>query len=109
MTRTSLLTLTLIACLSGAVPALSQKTARLQPRQQLIRLIDGNLRQAANQYKVLMGKLPADRLPKTYYANTDKLETSDAGWWTSGFYPGTLFYLYEFTHDTALRHEALRR
>ena len=75
----------------------------------MLRLIDANLRQGVNQYKVLMGRVPADRLPKTYYANTDKLETSDAGWWTSGFYSGTLFYLYEFSHDTALLHEALRR
>jgi len=109
MTRTSLLTLAFTACLLISVPGHSQKAARLQPKQQLIRLIDGNLRQAANQYKVLMGKLPPDRMPKTYYANTDKLETSNSEWWTSGFYPGTLFYLYEFTHDTALEHEAVRR
>jgi unsaturated chondroitin disaccharide hydrolase len=74
-----------------------------------VRLIDGNLRQACNQYKTLMSRVPADRLPKTYYANTDKLETSDAGWWTSGFYPGTLLYLYEFSRDTFLLHEALQR
>lgn len=81
----------------------------LQPRPALIRLIDANLRQACNQYKVLMGNLPPGRLPRTYYVNMDKLETSDAGWWTSGFYPGTLFYLYEFSGDTSLLHEALRR
>lgn len=109
MTRTSLLTLTLTVCVLISIPGFSQKPARLQPKQQLIRLIDGNLRQAANQYKVLMGKLPPDRMPKTYYANTDKLETSNSEWWTSGFYPGTLFYLYGFTHDTALQHEAVRR
>jgi unsaturated chondroitin disaccharide hydrolase len=90
-------------------PAHAQKDQHLQPKPALLRLIDANLRQGVNQYKVLMGRVPADRLPKTYYPNTDKLETSDAGWWTSGFYPGTLFYLYEFSHDTALLHEALRR
>jgi len=109
MTRISLLTLALTACILGALPCMSQKPVRLQPKQQLTRLIDGNLRQAANQYKVMMGKLPADRMPKTYYANTDKLETSNSEWWTSGFYPGTLLYLYEFSHDTALLHEAVRR
>ena len=81
----------------------------LQPKPALVRLIDGNLRQALNQYKVLMSKLPADRMPKTYYAMQDKLETSDSKWWCSGFYPGTLFYLYEFSHDTSLLHEATRR
>ena len=87
----------------------AQKNHGFQPKPALVRLIDGNLRQAANQYKVLMGKVPADRLPKTWYANTDKLETSNSGWWTSGFYPGTLLYLYEYTKDTSLLHEALSR
>lgn len=87
----------------------AQKAVKLQPKPALLRLIDGNLRQACNQYKVLMGRLPADRLPKTYYANTDKLETSNAEWWCSGFYSGTLLYLYEFSQDTALSNEALHR
>jgi unsaturated chondroitin disaccharide hydrolase len=87
----------------------AQKNHGFQPKPALVRLIDGNLRQAANQYKVLMGKVPADRLPKTYYANTDKFETSNSGWWTSGFYPGTLLYLYEYTKDTSLLREALER
>jgi hypothetical protein len=92
-----------------SVSCVAQKIVRLQPKQQLVRLIDGNLRQAANQYKVMMGKVPADRLPKTYFAMGDRLETSGPEWWTSGFYPGTLLYLYEFSHDTSLLHEATRR
>ena len=87
----------------------AQKTVKLLPKPALLRLIDGNLRQAANQYKVLMGRVSADRMPKTYYANTDKLETSNTGWWTSGFYPGTLLYLYGYSHDSSLRREALQR
>ncbi|GGA99271.1 glycoside hydrolase family 88 protein [Puia dinghuensis] len=105
-------TILFIACLGlllPVAPANAQKNQQLQPKPALLHLIDGNLRQAVNQYKVLMGRVPADRLPKTYYANADKLETSDAGWWTSGFYPGTLFYLYEFSEDTTLLHEAQRR
>ncbi|HVU98185.1 MAG TPA: hypothetical protein VHE34_23340 [Puia sp.] len=92
-----------------ALNAAAQKKDLLQPKPTVLRLIDGNLRQAVNQYKVLMGKVPADRMPKTFYANTGRLETSDAGWWTSGFYPGTLFELYSFSHDTALGNEAQRR
>jgi hypothetical protein len=92
-----------------ALDAAAQKKDLLQPKPALLRLIDGNLRQAVNQYKVLMGKVPADRMPKTFYANAGRLETSDAGWWTSGFYPGTLFELYLFSHDTTLLNEAQRR
>lgn len=95
--------------LAVALGATAQKSEHYQPKPALLRLIDGNLRQAVNQYKILMSRVPANRLPKTYYANTDKFETSDAGWWTSGFYSGTLFYLYSFSHDTALLGEAERR
>jgi len=100
--------LLLLICLAAA-PARAQKPTHLPTKPALVRLIDGSLRQSVNQYKVLMGRVPADRLPKTYMAAGDKLETSDADWWTSGFYPGTLFYLYEFSHDTALLREATDR
>ncbi|HET6252670.1 MAG TPA: glucuronyl hydrolase [Puia sp.] len=87
----------------------AQRPERLQPKAGLVRLIDGNLRQAVNQYKILMGKVPADRMPRSYTAGTATLVTSDAGWWTSGFYPATLFYLYKDSHDTALLDEGERR
>ena len=102
-------TLFVLCSLLTAYTVSAQKNHGFQPKPALVRLIDGNLRQAANQYKVLMSKVPADRLPKTYYANTDKFETSNSGWWTSGFYPGTLLYLYEYTKDTSLLREALAR
>jgi unsaturated chondroitin disaccharide hydrolase len=106
---TTLLFLGLGVLAADSLDAQKDRTAHLQPKPALVRLIDLNLRQATNQYKVLMGKVPADRLPKTYYANGDKLETSNSGWWTSGFYPGTLLYLYEFSRDTSLLREALQR
>ena len=36
-----------------------------------------------------------ERLPKSIY--NGKLETSSSAWWTSGFFPGTLWYLYEYS------------
>jgi unsaturated chondroitin disaccharide hydrolase len=89
--------------------ARAQRPERLQPKPGLVRLIDGNLRQAVNQYKILMGKAPADRLPRSFTPGTAAFVTSDAGWWTSGFYCATLFYLYGFSHDTALLNEGERR
>lgn len=92
---------------SGAGQA--QRPERLEPKPGLVRLIDGNLRQADNQYKILMGRVPPDRMPRSYTAANATLVTSDAGWWTSGFYPATLFYLYGESHDTALLSEGKRR
>jgi len=93
----------------GPGRVLAQRSERLQPKPGLVRLIDGNLRQAVNQYKILMGRVPADRLPRSYTASSGTLVTSDAGWWTSGFYPATLFYLYSDSRDTALLNEGQRR
>jgi hypothetical protein len=89
--------------------ARAQKPERLKPKPALVRLIDGDLRQAVNQYKILMERVPAGRMPKSYTAGPGTLVTSDADWWTSGFYPATLFYLYGFSHDTSLLDEGERR
>lgn len=44
-------------------------------------------------------------LPRTIDSQ-GKLVTSDSKWWTSGFFPGVLWRLYEATGDTLLRHYA---
>ena len=57
-------------------------------------LIKRNLALAKDQYALLESTLPADRMPKSYNMQTEKLETSDTKWWCSGFYPGTLWYIH---------------
>ena len=78
-----------------------------QARTGLLKIIDNSLERAVDQYKYLKANLPPGVLPKTYYP-TKKLETSNTGWWTSGFYPGSLLYLYENSKDTGMLNEALR-
>ena len=39
-------------------------------------------------------------LPRSF--EKGKLTTSDPAWWTSGFYPGVLWYLYEYSNDKEL-------
>ena len=34
---------------------------------------------------------------------------SDTKWWCSGFYPGSLWLIYEYTKDEAIRKEAEKR
>jgi unsaturated chondroitin disaccharide hydrolase len=77
-------------------------------QKDLLQTIDKNFEDASSQYKLMMSKLPPDRFPKTYYAQTDSLETSSSKWWCSGFYPGTLFLLFEQTKDQSLLNEAER-
>ena len=71
-------------------------------------LIDSSFHSASAQYSLLMKNLPAGRFPKTYFAATDKLETSGSDWWCSGFYPGTLLCLYQQTKEQKLYDEAQR-
>ena len=42
------------------------------PKKDLLQVIENNFRDASAQYKLMMTRLPADRFPKTYYAQTDK-------------------------------------
>lgn len=78
------------------------------PNREMLQTIDRNFSDASAQYKVMMTKLSPNRFPKTYYAQKDSMETSNSGWWCSGFYPGTLLYLYEQTKDQSLLSEAER-
>ena len=63
---------------------------------------------AAAQYRVMMKNVSGDRFPRSYDPRTGKFVTSGSDWWCSGFYPGTLLYLYEQTKDKALYDEAMR-
>lgn len=86
----------------------SQKKLAYTPDDALLQTIEQNFKDAADQYKVLAKNLPADKFPKTYFPTKNEYEFSNSGWWCSGFYPGTLLYLYEETKDAALYTEAER-
>ncbi|MDB5231971.1 MAG: glucuronyl hydrolase [Chitinophagaceae bacterium] len=69
--------------------------------------INQNLAEAASQYKLLKANLPAGQLPRSTFEN-GTLRTCTSENWVSGFYPGTLVYLYETIKDTSLWNEAVR-
>ena len=75
----------------------------------MAKIIEENFALATNQYKLLAKNTPADLMPRNYITAESKLVTSSASWWTSGFFPASLWYIYEFTKDTAIRAEAERR
>jgi unsaturated chondroitin disaccharide hydrolase len=77
--------------------------------KQMAQLIDKQFKLAAQQYRLLAKNTPATRMPKTFYELKNKSESSDTQWWCSGFYPGALLYIYEYTKDTATLKEAKNR
>lgn len=89
------------------LPCTAQQN-RYKLDKKLARSLENNFITAAAQYKVLAKNLPADKFPKTYFPVTGKYEFSNSQWWCSGFYPGTLLFLYEQTKDPSLYAEAER-
>jgi hypothetical protein len=63
------------------------------------------MERAMQQYENMMKELPDDKLPRTTNGK-DSLITSGSAWWTSGFYPGSLWYLYEYSGNEIYKTEA---
>lgn len=77
-------------------------------KENLEEKINTALQTAIQQYVYLSKQVSTGKYPKTYFADKNKLETSDSGWWCSGFYPGTLLYLDEAKDAPELKTEALK-
>ena len=86
---------------------LAQQFAFSQQKMKV--LIDEQMKFAVEQYKVLAAKTPENKMPRTFQQQANKLVLSDVEWWTSGFYPGTLWYIYEYSKDATIRKEAEAR
>lgn len=71
-------------------------------------LIKKNFEFAQTQYKYMMTLTPQNRLPQSYEAEKDKFIAYGRTWWCTGFYPGSLWYIYEQTKDETIKKEAER-
>ncbi|MBL7112682.1 MAG: glycoside hydrolase family 88 protein [Bacteroidales bacterium] len=74
----------------------------------LDQLITDNLNFSAAQYMLMVENLPEGKLPRTSDQETGEFVTSNSDWWCSGFFPGSLWYLYEYTGKDEIM-EAARR
>lgn len=54
---------------------------------------------ARSQYMYMDTALDADRYPRSSDKDGNLIATPDVGWWCSGFHPGSLWYIYEYTGD----------
>lgn len=88
-------------------PSRAQKVL-LQPKAELVKLIDKNLKEASDQYKLLMKHVPNDSLPETFDKGGN-WKIISARNWVSGFYPATIFYLYGANPDDQLYEEGIKR
>ncbi|MNX48409.1 Unsaturated glucuronyl hydrolase [compost metagenome] len=95
-------------CLLASV-AIAPAQQAADEKEAMKSLIDKQFKFAQKQYQLLAKNTPDNRMPKTFYAKSNRLETSDTQWWCSGFYPGSLLYIYEYTNDQATLKEAEKR
>jgi unsaturated chondroitin disaccharide hydrolase len=72
-------------------------------------VIDRSLAFSLKQYSLMLEimKDKPDLLPRTV-DTTGSLVTSNSGWWTSGFFPGSLWYLYEYSNDEKIKDAAIQ-
>ena len=73
---------------------------------ELLRSIPGSFAFAAEQYERLLASVKDDpQIPRTF--ENGKVRTVAPRDWTSGFVPGTLWYLYEYSRDPKWRAAAM--
>ena len=72
------------------------------------KIIEGSLSFSVKQYSSMADvmKEKQDLLPRTL-DTSGVLVTAGSGWWTSGFFPGSLWYLYEYSNDEKIRDAAM--
>ena len=66
--------------------------------------VDKELKDATKQIKYLASQVQPKDIPTTF--SKGKHVNWGTSWWCSGFYPGTVLYLYEYTNDKELLDEA---
>lgn len=87
--------------------ASSCATKNMHQSPKVLSTIEKNFNDGKLQYEHMMTLLPKpDRFPQTYL--NDKMVTIPSGDWVSGFYPGSLLYLYKETREKKLLTEARR-
>lgn len=77
--------------------------------QNMSELIKENFDYAEKQYKFMMTQNPTpNKMPQSFDEKTGKFDAREIQWWCSGFYPGSLWLIYEQTKSDILRKEAER-
>lgn len=89
------------------VPALFMLVSCAQ-EEPIARVIDEAMNFSVKQYSLMTSEIKdkEGQLPRTIDSD-GKLRTENSRWWTSGFYPGCLWYLYEYSKDQKIRDDAM--
>ncbi len=97
--------LLVIAIMSTGIGLFAQSNSNAVLKKQ----IATNLSLAVEQYQILHRNVAADRMPQNFDINTGKMVTSNTKWWCAGFFPGTLWYLYDYSKNKNIQKIAEER
>lgn len=86
--------LILLFCLAPSLWAIQKNMKKVVDEA-----LDFSVKQSMSMYQVM--KPQKGVLPRS--AENGKLVTCKPAWWTSGFYPGTLWYCYEYSNNTQVK------
>ncbi|MFN4810369.1 MAG: glycoside hydrolase family 88 protein [Bacteroidota bacterium] len=78
-------------------------------RKEINELINRTIPLAISQFSRLDKATPITKMPRSYDPKENKLTTSDIKWWCSGFFPGSLWYLYELSNSELIKTIAEKR
>jgi unsaturated chondroitin disaccharide hydrolase len=95
--------LLIVVCLvTASLPAAAQADP-------LDALVANDLQYAGQKLQAAVSVTPVARYPYETPSPYGAWTTSDAAWWTSGFFPGSLWLMYQATGDPMWRTEAAAR
>lgn len=75
-------------------------------QSEMKQLIEEQFNFAKQQYKVMDANIPQGLTPQSYDAEKKKFIGQGVKWWCSGFYSGSLWYIYEQTKDEETKKNA---
>ena len=76
-------------------------SASLSAKEPMKRLTDRVFEVARQQFIQMDTRLDSATFPRSI--KNGKFRTSKASWWCSGFYPGSLWYVYMYTEDPQVK------
>lgn len=95
----------LYICFSLLVPSISQ--GQLKDSYFIDSIVHKDLQFAVKQYRILINNIPEDKIPRSFDSTGRNIIYCKDGFdWTSGFFPGTLWYLFEYSGNPLFKKTA---
>lgn len=97
-----IVTMTVMSCMLGIQPTVLAK-------QEVQTKYDNTIKFSKQQLNITKAEVPKSLFPRSMGKSDKKWHVVKANDWTSGFFPGLLWYMYQYTGDISWKNEAIAR